>query len=217
MNKASLDNGWSKLSTAPWIAPVYDFHFRTPGFPRYPPEFSSAMSWWDRQSLVLYGLFMVLAVAGWKTQGDAGLVLFMEDELATMGWFLGIPVATWVVIQALSLWMWLLLTFLPGAKGWRGNLLHVNMQRLAPIQSFSSSPNWLNGKLTGTLLSFGESSKFSTTTFPFNKPLTVRIFAQNPTDSAPHRGVTYFVQTAPPLPEVPQEELEPIMSLVRQS
>ena len=42
---------------------------------------------------------MVLAVAGWKTQGDAGLVLFMEDELATMGWFLGIPVATWVVIQ----------------------------------------------------------------------------------------------------------------------
>lgn len=33
--------------------------------------------------------------------------------------------------------------------------------------------------------------------------------AQNPTDSAPHRGVTYFVQTAPPLPEVPQEELEP--------
>ena len=38
---------------------------------------------------------MVLAVAGWKTQGDAGLVLFMEDELTTMGWFLGIPVATW--------------------------------------------------------------------------------------------------------------------------
>ena len=32
---------------------------------------------------------MVLAVAGWKTQGDAGLVLFLEDELATMGWFLG--------------------------------------------------------------------------------------------------------------------------------
>lgn len=52
---------------------------------------------------MLYGLFMVLAVAGWKTQGDAGLVLFMEDELTTMGWFLGIPVATWVVIQALSL------------------------------------------------------------------------------------------------------------------
>ena len=77
------------------------------------PEFSSAMSWSDRQSLVLYGLFMVLAVAGWKTQGDAGLVLFTEDELATVGWFLGIPLGGHPTFS--------------GAKGW-DNLLHVNMR-----------------------------------------------------------------------------------------